>query len=88
MQTIVKKATENKKSTNFTHLVEDEEFIEALSQAVERVNNNLGAIERVNKFMLTADPFTVENEQMTPTLKVRRHVINKIYGDQLEALYR
>ena len=81
-------AASNKKSTNFTHLVEDEEFIKALSQAVERVNNNLGAIERVNKFMLTADPFTVENEQMTPTLKVRRHVINKIYGDQLEALYR
>ena len=81
-------ATSNKKSTNLTHLIEDKEFIKALSQAVERVNNNLGAIERVNKFMLTADPFTVENEQMTPTLKVRRHVINKIYGDQLEALYR
>ena len=81
-------AASNNKSTNLTKLVEDEEFINALSRAVERVNSNLGTIERVNKFVLTADPFTVENEQMTPTLKVRRHVINKIYGDQLQALYR
>ena len=54
---------------------------------MQRVNENLGAIERVRRFILTGEGFTVDNEQMTPTLKVRRHVIKKIYGEQLEALY-
>ena len=45
-------AASKNKPTNLNQLVEDEEFIKALSQAVERINTNLGTIERVNKFML------------------------------------
>ena len=34
------------------------------------------------------EPFTIENEQLTPSLKIRRHVIGKVYGERLAALYR
>jgi long-chain acyl-CoA synthetase len=38
--------------------------------------------------MVADAPFTVENEQLTPSMKIRRHVITAAYGDRLEALYR
>ena len=34
------------------------------------------------------DAFTIENEQLTPSMKIRRHVIGKAYGERLEALYK
>jgi len=81
-------ATNNMKSSSLTDLIKDKDFIKVCGNAVERVNANLGGIERVRQFLLKADAFTVENEQMTPTLKVRRHVIKTLYGEELEALYK
>jgi len=48
----------------------------------------LSVIERVRRFILSDEAFTIENEQMTPSMKIRRHVISKVYGDRLDALYR
>ncbi len=59
-----------------------------LSAAVDRVNRDVSVIERVRRFALADDSFTVENEQMTPSQKIRRHVITAAYRDRLEALYR
>ena len=58
-----------------------------LSAAVDRVNADLNVIEKVRRFTLADEPFTVENEQLTPSMKIRRHVIRDAYGDRLEALY-
>jgi len=59
-----------------------------LSKAVDRVNAELSVIERVRRFIVADEPFTVENEQMTPSLKIRRHVLKQVYGDRLEGLYK
>jgi long-chain acyl-CoA synthetase len=59
-----------------------------LSAAVDRVNAELSVIERIRRFATADEPFTVENEQLTPSLKIRRHVIRKVYGDRLDGLYR
>jgi len=58
-----------------------------LQSAVDRVNADLSVIERVRRFIVADAPFTIENEQLTPSLKIRRHVISKAYGDRLSALY-
>jgi long-chain acyl-CoA synthetase len=58
-----------------------------LQSAVDRVNAELSVIERVRRFILADEPFTIENEQLTPSLKIRRHVIGKVYGERLAALY-
>ena len=68
-------------------LVKDKAFHEAVGQAVERVNAKLSAIERVRRFMLTSEAFSLENSMLTPSLKIRRHVIKAAYGERLEALY-
>ncbi|HEY4071004.1 MAG TPA: AMP-dependent synthetase/ligase [Sphingomicrobium sp.] len=58
-----------------------------LQAAVDRVNADLSVIERVRRFIPADESFTIENEQLTPSMKIRRHVISKVYGEQLDALY-
>jgi len=60
----------------------------ALRAAVDRVNSDLSVTERVRRFILADEPFTIENEEMTPSIKIRRHVIRKRYADRLDALYK
>ncbi|MCY7279336.1 MAG: AMP-binding protein, partial [Sphingomonas bacterium] len=59
-----------------------------LSAAVDRVNKDLNVVEKVRRFILADAPFSVDNEQMTPSLKIRRHVIRAAYGERLDALYK
>jgi len=58
-----------------------------LSKAVDKVNSDLSVVERIRRFIVADEPFTTDNEQLTPSLKIRRHVIKKIYGERLDAFY-
>jgi long-chain acyl-CoA synthetase len=69
-------------------LRDDADYLRALSAAVDRVNADLSLTEKVRRFILADEPFTVENEQLTPSIKIRRHVIRQVYGDRLDALYK
>ena len=60
----------------------------ALAKAVDRVNAELSIIEKVRRFIVADAAFTVENEMMTPSIKIRRHVIGTVYGERLDALYK
>ena len=75
-------------SCDFAKLGDNPAFRQALGSAVERINKDLSVIERVRKFVIADAPFTIENEQLTPSLKIRRHVIRTLYADRLEGLYR
>ena len=73
---------------NTPALAEDAKFRAALAAAVDRTNTDLSVIERVRRFVLADAPFAIENEQLTPSLKIRRHVLKQVYGERLEGLYR
>jgi long-chain acyl-CoA synthetase len=60
----------------------------AIGKAVDRVNADLSVIEKVRRFILADTGFTVENEQLTPSMKIRRHVIGKAYGERLDQLFK
>jgi long-chain acyl-CoA synthetase len=60
----------------------------ALGLAVERVNAKLSLLEKVRRFAIAESPFSVDNGQLTPTLKIRRHVIRQVYAAALDGLYR
>ncbi len=76
------------KNADLSLLVGDEAFRQSLSEAVDRVNSYLSPIEKIRRFALIAEPFTVDNEMSTPTLKIRRHVIIARYGTLIESLYQ
>ena len=78
----------NRRSCDFASLSKDPDYMRALSAAVDRVNADLSVIEKVRRFILADEPFTVENEQLTPSIKIRRHVVKEIYGERLDGLYK
>ncbi|MSO93624.1 MAG: long-chain fatty acid--CoA ligase [Rhodospirillales bacterium] len=69
-------------------LADDPALHASLAEVVERVNRRLANIEKVRRFIVAKAPFAVENSQLTPTLKPRRHKIKEMYGRALEDLYR
>ena len=73
---------------DFAALGQNVEFRAALGGAVERVNKHLSVTERIRRFVIADAPFAIENEQLTPSLKIRRHVIRAAYGERLDALYK
>jgi long-chain acyl-CoA synthetase len=81
-------ARANGKANDYAALREDADFHRALGAAVDRVNAELSVIEKVRRFIIADAPFTVENEQLTPSVKIRRHVLRDVYGERLDALYK
>jgi long-chain acyl-CoA synthetase len=68
-------------------LVAEEGCEDGLGMAVSRVNDKLSNIEKIRRFVVADEPFTTENGMMTPSMKIRRHVIVEKYRAKLEALY-
>ncbi|WP_326525737.1 AMP-dependent synthetase/ligase [Sphingomonas sp.] len=73
---------------DFAKLKDDHDFKAAIGAAVDRVNAELSQIERIRRFIIADEPFAIENEQLTPSLKIRRHVLREAYGARLDALYK
>jgi long-chain acyl-CoA synthetase len=80
-------ARSNGKPGGLASLVEDPEFRGVIAAAIERTNQSLSSIEHIRRFLMAAEPFTIENEMMTPSLKVRRHKVNAVWGEKMAALY-
>ena len=55
---------------------------------IKNLNNNLGVVEKIKKFILIDEEFTIENGLMTPTLKLKRKKIIERYKQDLEKLYK
>ncbi len=63
------------------------DFTRALMAAVDRVGARVAPHEKVRRIVVADAPFTTDNGQMTPSLKIRRHRIAAEYGPRLDALY-
>lgn len=69
-------------------LQDNPEFRNAIRTAIDRVNADLSVTERVRKFAFTDEAFAIENEEMTPSMKIRRHVIRERYKPKLDSMYK
>lgn len=63
-------------------------FRTAVRGAIDRVNQDLSVIEKVRQFTFADEAFSIENEEMTPSLKIRRHKLKERYGERMDALYK
>jgi len=62
-------------------------FRSAVREAVDRVNADLSVVEKVRRIAFADEPFAIDNGEMTPSMKIRRHMIKERYGERLDALY-
>lgn len=63
-------------------------FKNAVRAAVDRTNKDLSVVEKVKSFAFADEAFTIENEEMTPSMKIRRHKIRDRYSERLDGMYR
>ncbi len=63
-------------------------FRNAIRAAIDRVNKDLSVTEKIRQFTFADEAFSIENGEMTPSLKIRRHVIRARYGERVDALYK
>ncbi len=73
---------------DFAQLQDNPAFRSAVRAAVDRVNAELSVTEKVRQFEFADEPFSIDNGEMTPSMKIRRHVIRERYGKRTDALYK
>ena len=73
--------------TTNEEMILNEEVKKRYDKEVKKLNEGLGEVERVKKYQLIADEWTIGNGILTPTLKVKRKVVMQRYGEQIDKLF-
>lgn len=71
----------------FAELTRRPEIVALIQEAVDSVNARLSSTESIKKFIILEHDLSIDADEVTPTLKVKRNVVAKKYGHLLEALY-
>jgi len=73
--------------SNFASLCRRPEIQELIESEVERVNKLFARVEQVKKFRLIEQKLTAEDEELTPTMKLKRKLVNEKYKGLIESMY-
>ncbi len=68
-------------------LVKHTEVYQMLEERINALQQNFSGFEKVKRFTLLPKPFSMETGELTNTLKLRRMIINKLYSQEIEAMY-
>ena len=58
-----------------------------LQAYIDEVNRDLARVEQIKKFTIVAQPFSPETGELTPTLKVKRRIVNQRHAETIDAMY-
>ena len=73
--------------SNFASLCRRPEVQELIQAEIDRVNKGFARVEQVKKFRLIEQKLTAEDEELTPTMKLKRKLVNEKYKDMIESMY-
>ncbi|QWG12857.1 AMP-dependent synthetase/ligase [Bradyrhizobium sediminis] len=73
--------------TNYASLCRAPEIQDLIQREIEAVNVNFARVETIKKFFLIERQLTPEDEELTPTMKLKRSFVNKRYASEIEAMY-
>ena len=74
--------------SNYTSLTRALEVQALIQSELDRVNNKFARVEQIKKFFLLETQLTAEDEELTPTMKLKRKLVERKYEAQIEAMYR
>ncbi|NTW75245.1 MAG: long-chain fatty acid--CoA ligase [Chlorobiaceae bacterium] len=80
-------AEHNIQANSNRKLIDNKEIVQIYEKLLRSLSRQLATHEKVRKFLLVDEPFTLENELMTPTLKMKRKEIIKKYSPEIDNLY-
>jgi long-chain acyl-CoA synthetase len=73
--------------TNYASLCRAAEIQDLIQREIETVNANFARVETIKKFYLIERRLTPEDEELTPTMKLKRSFVNKRYAAEIDAMY-
>lgn len=73
---------------NFVDLTKNEQIYKLVKNSVEKANSRLSSSEQIKKFVILERDFSLELDEITPTLKVKRNIVSKNFADDIEKLYQ
>lgn len=73
--------------SNYASLTRAPEIQALIDGEIERVNRKFARVEQIKKFFLLENQLTAEDEELTPTMKLKRKLVEKKYADRIEAMY-
>jgi long-chain acyl-CoA synthetase len=73
--------------SNYASLCRRPEIIALIQGEIDRVNKQFARVESIRKFRLIEQKLTAEDEELTPTMKLKRSFVNKKYHDLIESMY-
>jgi len=74
--------------TNYASLTRAKEVQDLVWSEIENVNKKFARVEQVKKFRLLETQLTAEDEELTPTMKLKRNFVQKKYAEMIESMYR
>lgn len=74
--------------TNYASLCRAAEVQDLIQREIEAVNVNFARVETIKRFFLIERQLTPEDEELTPTMKLKRNFVNKRYATEIDAMYR
>jgi long-chain acyl-CoA synthetase len=74
--------------TNYASLCRATEIQDLIWREIEGVNGNFARVESIKRFYLIERQLTPEDEELTPTMKLKRGFVNKRYAAEIDAMYR
>ncbi len=80
-------AAQNIAFSDLSELADDPRFLALMQKELERINRELATFENVRKFEVLPQDFSIEEGELTPTLKVKRKVVRQKYMDRIERIY-
>jgi long-chain acyl-CoA synthetase len=73
--------------SNYASLTRTAEVRALIQAEIDRVNKKFARVEQVKKFHLLEDQLSAEDEELTPTMKLKRSLVQKKYAPQIDAMY-
>ena len=74
--------------TDFASLTRATEVVSLIGAEIEAVNARLARVERIKTFRILSQLLTAEDEELTPTMKLKRRVVAHKYADLIGEMYR
>ncbi|MES2947447.1 MAG: long-chain fatty acid--CoA ligase [Pseudomonadota bacterium] len=72
---------------NYASLTQSHEVQTLIQSELDRVNQKFARVEQLKKFFLLETQLTAEDEELTPTMKLKRKLVEKKYASQIDAMY-
>jgi long-chain acyl-CoA synthetase len=73
---------------NVTELMSNNDIIKLIKDDIDFYQKDLSKFEKIRKFQLLSEPFSINGGELSPKMSVKRHIVERKYSDLIETMYK